>query len=57
MNGYNGDVTHPDSLRERKKPPYSDQVGKNNAGEKIPLLKEDNQNKKTFGKTPDGAGE
>lgn len=55
MNGNNGGVLHQDILRERKKPPRDELVRENDAGESISL--EDNYNKKTFGKTPDGAGE
>lgn len=56
MNSHNGDTLHLDNLRERKKLPHDKQVGENNAGENV-SLEEDNNKKKTFGKTPDGAGE
>lgn len=55
MNGNNGRILHQDILRERKKPPRDEPVRENDAGKKVPL--EDSDNKKTFGKTPDGAGE
>ena len=55
MNGNNGGILHHDILRERKKPPRDELVRENNAGGNVSL--EDSGDKKTFGKTPDGAGE
>lgn len=55
MNGNNGEILHQDILRERKKPPRDELVRDKNARENVSL--EDNHDKKTFGKTPDGAGE
>lgn len=55
MNGKSGDASHVDTLRERKKPPRDELVRVTNAGEIV--SREHNHDKKTFGKTPDGAGE
>lgn len=55
MNGNNGGILHQDIIRERKKPPRGELMREDNAAEDVSL--EDNHDKKTFGKTPDGAGE
>lgn len=55
MNGNNGGILHQDVLRERKKPTRDELVRENNAAENMLLA--DNHDQKTFGKTPDGAGE
>ena len=55
MNGANKDVLRLDILRERKKALHNEVSRENNAEENVSL--EDSHDKKTFGKTLDGAGE
>lgn len=56
MNGNSGEISNAGRLRERKKPPRDGQADGQTVARGA-LLQEDKEDQKTFGKTPDGAGE